>query len=673
MATMKDIAKKAGVSYGTVSNVLNKRGNTSLKKIKLVEEAAKELGYFYNENASSLRMNKKNDIALILPTLDNYFFRKIFNLLNNKLNKLSLYVTNFNPSVEIELVNNSIKTKKYLIIVSCLGEDTSFYQSLSVSDTYIIFINSYPCNNKAFSYISLNYDQFFKDINEFIVKNNFKKVLFFSDKKIKPSNLIGTTVIIENSSLPSNTMSIAIEQLYQDDYDLIVTTSYEIFQAVNNARIILQKNDHLPIISIVDNDIILDFSLIPYYQDTDSLIKSIIQLIKKPEMNEQSFIPFTGFLEETKIYNKNEAINILLISNPSAQALIKIKPYIEKKIGIKLNITLITYNEYDLLLDEKYVQNYDLIRIDMAHLPQMASTLFMPLNHTLSSFKEKFIENLDEYIYVDDIAYTLPFDISSMVLMYRKDIFDNQLIQRQYYEETKKHLFVPKNFTEYNHIEQFFNKNYHGVLFPSTTCIGSSITASNEFLLRVNKGHIFEEETLNINDADIKYALESYMCSVKSSKNKNNQFWDDVINEYAEGNTVMSIVYSNYIHMLNSHKDILFKTNFIKTPSDTSYIGGGVIGLTKYTKKEKLVYKFLEVLYSDEICKLLTHLGASMPTKNIYDNLSLTENYPWLKLLPEALKDGKRKRCISHKKEIEIITFEKSIGRQVRELIKNNS
>ena len=49
MPTIKDIAKEAGVAQGTVSNVLNGRGNVSSDKIILVEQACAKLGYTMNQ------------------------------------------------------------------------------------------------------------------------------------------------------------------------------------------------------------------------------------------------------------------------------------------------------------------------------------------------------------------------------------------------------------------------------------------------------------------------------------------------------------------------------------------------------------------------------------------------------------------------------------------------
>ena len=51
MATILDVARLAGVSQGTVSNVLNGKGNVSSEKIRVVEEAAQQLGYTINERA----------------------------------------------------------------------------------------------------------------------------------------------------------------------------------------------------------------------------------------------------------------------------------------------------------------------------------------------------------------------------------------------------------------------------------------------------------------------------------------------------------------------------------------------------------------------------------------------------------------------------------------------
>ena len=69
MPRIKDIAREAGVSHGTVSNVLNKTGKVSIEKIKLVEEAARKLGYVPNAQAQMLRQGTPTSVALLLPTL----------------------------------------------------------------------------------------------------------------------------------------------------------------------------------------------------------------------------------------------------------------------------------------------------------------------------------------------------------------------------------------------------------------------------------------------------------------------------------------------------------------------------------------------------------------------------------------------------------------------------
>ena len=68
MVTIKDIAKRAGVAQGTVSNVLNGKENVSSEKIKRVMDAAHELGYVPNERAALLRKGPNDSLAVIMPS-----------------------------------------------------------------------------------------------------------------------------------------------------------------------------------------------------------------------------------------------------------------------------------------------------------------------------------------------------------------------------------------------------------------------------------------------------------------------------------------------------------------------------------------------------------------------------------------------------------------------------
>ena len=76
MATIKDVAKEAGVAVGTVSKVINNIAVKPETKV-LVENAIKKLKYEPNIYARGLKTNRTNTIAVILPTIWNPFFSEL--------------------------------------------------------------------------------------------------------------------------------------------------------------------------------------------------------------------------------------------------------------------------------------------------------------------------------------------------------------------------------------------------------------------------------------------------------------------------------------------------------------------------------------------------------------------------------------------------------------------
>jgi LacI family transcriptional regulator len=74
MANMKDIAKLARVSLGTVSHVLNNSANVRAPLRKRVMEAVEAVGYQPSQLARGLRRDKTNVIGMVIPDITNPFF-----------------------------------------------------------------------------------------------------------------------------------------------------------------------------------------------------------------------------------------------------------------------------------------------------------------------------------------------------------------------------------------------------------------------------------------------------------------------------------------------------------------------------------------------------------------------------------------------------------------------
>lgn len=74
MASIKDVAQKAGVGVGTVSRVINGSGYVAADTRKKIEQAISDLEYTPNELARNLFRNRTGIIGVLIPDLDHPFF-----------------------------------------------------------------------------------------------------------------------------------------------------------------------------------------------------------------------------------------------------------------------------------------------------------------------------------------------------------------------------------------------------------------------------------------------------------------------------------------------------------------------------------------------------------------------------------------------------------------------
>ena len=66
MVSMKDIAKRCGVSVATVSKALNGQPDIGEETRKRIAEVAKEMGYMTNAAARALKTNRTYNLGVLL-------------------------------------------------------------------------------------------------------------------------------------------------------------------------------------------------------------------------------------------------------------------------------------------------------------------------------------------------------------------------------------------------------------------------------------------------------------------------------------------------------------------------------------------------------------------------------------------------------------------------------
>ncbi|WLR53354.1 LacI family DNA-binding transcriptional regulator [Bacillus tianshenii] len=116
MATIRDVAKQAGVSVATVSRVLNNNGYVNAKTREKVMKTIDELEYRPNAVARSLYKKKSKMIGVIVPDITNPFFPELARAIEDVTNKAdyTFILCNSDEDVEKEKQYIEVLRQKYV-------------------------------------------------------------------------------------------------------------------------------------------------------------------------------------------------------------------------------------------------------------------------------------------------------------------------------------------------------------------------------------------------------------------------------------------------------------------------------------------------------------------------------------------------------------------------------
>ena len=150
MATIKEVARRAGVSHGTVYNVMSGAAEVSPDLRKRVEKASRELGYRPNHIARSLKTRHSQMLGMVISDITNPFFPEMVRGAEEAALARGYVLTIFNTDDRIERehrvfdILRSRQTDGLLVVVALPRGGHGHLRELLEEGTRIVCLDRIP-------------------------------------------------------------------------------------------------------------------------------------------------------------------------------------------------------------------------------------------------------------------------------------------------------------------------------------------------------------------------------------------------------------------------------------------------------------------------------------------------------------------------------------------------
>ena len=666
MVTIKDIAKAAGVAQGTVSNVLNGRGNVSSEKIRLVQEVCRQLGYVPNERAKMLRQGHARLLGALLPDLNTKAYIDFYLGFKAYAESHGYGVRQYIPRTGSQDAEASFLHEAQSDMVSgaalfASAAHLSTKPPASAREMPTLYVEQRPEFDA--DYIGFDYVQAGRDLGRSVLAAGCRRVILlvrsmkltsdrdFSSGFMKALEGSDCQVFpLQAGSLGRHQNLLQIPELPQTQ--AVVCSQLELAHA---ARDILSTfyTDSLPEFYTLSPLLTMPETDYRKYELNYRLLgnnaaRRLIRRIEKREAPGMHLLKNTGFRAWTPAPPiggaQPEVLKIATLDSPTAEIMRSMARLYTRHTGIPVNISVFSYDEiHELYSNLRESSGFDILRLDVTWMSWFAGRILRPLEEIDPSVTQDlsgFLSGVSPRCsHVGNTLYGLPHTPSTHVLFYRRDLFESAINRRMFQEKYKCELTVPRTFEEFGRAAEFFTRSLNPdspVKYGATMTLGSTGVAGSEYLARLfaMQDHLYDEDGfVRLNSPTGVRAMEQLLDIKRCSSKRFCSWWTNTAETFANGDVAMAILYNNFASPIVSHSSLVHDNiGYAMIPGGRPLIGGGALCVSRYSRHPQAALRFIRWACSEPIASASTLLGSVSPCKATYDNYDIINNYPWLRL-----------------------------------------
>lgn len=713
MATIRDVARLAGVSHGTVSNVVNGAKTVNSDIVRRVQQAIKELGYQPDLKARSLRISKTNLIGVVLPNMVDHAYSSLYEGIAEALRDSGYMLHLFLSHDKIDQEKSALRRlqeqrAEAILLVTCMPDETRNLETVAASGIQLVFLRRKPDMVAAHSFVELDESALLHYALTSLKDAGHRSFLLLTDKQ-NYSNEAQAAASFEqfmaehrNSGITgsyqscdfgkNNVFSACAAKFAADEIpDVVLTTHSEAVKMVQSAASLFCDPDKKQpqVYCFQDYCFSKGYAHGPgmlYHRDFYDMgleaAKHLISALEKREPHIAFQKTLSALKEhsvpEIHIPDNKRPLRLCLLKCSSADATYTLARRYTALTGKPVEIVALPYETLNQrMVDQTLMDDFDIVQTNRPWLNScVCSGMVLPLDPYISAESLEYPPVImNAFSLVNGRLYSVPYMMGAQMLFYRKDLFNNLRYQRLYYEQYQQELRPPRTWWEFDRIAAFFTRslNPESPVEYGTVMGAVSENAVYSYIPRLWELGCEVYDTLGNSQLSSRESVQALKqlqdlmryCSPPAAQEK----WFGQIQSFFNGEIAMINVYES--HLIDGHRyansRIMGKYDVALAPGPASVQGGWVLTLSAKTAQPEDAADFLRWFSASENIIPFNMLGGSNPGSVMLDTPELIAGYPWFPLACTALTQAKP--MLPESAPIQQAVFEGIAGREIEKFL----